>query len=61
MSESNIEDPRRAERRGAPGQTPAEILAELRQEFMPIVLRLTPEVEPAVAFRLEPHERETGS
>jgi ATP-dependent Clp protease ATP-binding subunit ClpC len=58
-----IEDLRRklAQPAGALTLSPAEIQDELRREFMPIVRRLTPEVEPAVVFRLEPYQRETGS
>ena len=41
--------------------SPAEIVNELRREFMPGVLRLTPEVEPAVVFRPEPGAKESGS
>ena len=60
MSESNIEK-RPPERRETPSRSPAEIFEELRQEFTPITLRLTPDVEPAVVFRLERYERETVS
>lgn len=61
MSESNTEERGPTERGGVPSRTPAEIFEELRQEFAPIALRLTPEVEPAVVFRLEPYQREAGS
>jgi hypothetical protein len=61
MSESNIEKARSPERRETPSRTPAEIFEELRQEFAPMARRLTPDVEPAVVFRLEPYERETAS
>jgi hypothetical protein len=60
MSKPNTEERGPAER-GVSSPTPAEIFEELRQEFAPITLRLTPEVEPAVVFRLEPYKREAGS
>jgi hypothetical protein len=49
------------ERPGASTQDPAEILAELRREFLPMTQRLTPEIEPAIVFRVEPCGKETGS
>lgn len=61
MSESNIEKARSPERRETPSQTPAEIFEDLRREFAPIARRLTPDVEPAVVFRVEPYKRDTGS
>ncbi len=49
------------EGRGWSRQEPAQILDELRREFMPMARRLTPEVEPATVFRVEPGGKETGS
>ncbi len=41
--------------------SPAEALAELRREFMPALPRLTPEIEPAVVFRLQSGVKESAS
>ena len=49
-----------AERPEAPTQSPAEILDELRREFMPMVRRLPLEIEPATVFRLD-SGKEAGS
>ncbi len=58
-----IEDLRKrlAGRPIASTQRSAKTLDELRREFAPMVRRLTPEIEPATVFRLEPGPKETGS
>jgi ATP-dependent Clp protease ATP-binding subunit ClpC len=58
-----IEDLRKkpAEGRGWPRQEPAQILDELRREFLPMARRLTPEIEPATVFRLAHGGKDTGS
>lgn len=58
-----VEDLRKrpAERDAGSTQEPAQILDELRREFMPMVRRLTLEIEPATVFHLEPGGKETGS
>jgi hypothetical protein len=61
MFEGDTEKTRATEHGGASTQAPAEILDELRREFMPMVQRLTPEIEPAIVFRLECGRKETGS